>query len=162
MSVRDYPDVPRIYVDMDGVVADFERAMKENELTAKELKVIPNAYRTLQPIPGAIEGINELLDMGIFVMMLTKIPSENPFSATEKILWLYEHLPRMEDHIIISPDKGCVGTKRDTLVDDHPEWANAHNFEGRIIKFGGDDTKNTYGYASGWSALIEVIKRMPE
>jgi len=158
MSVRDYPDVPRIYVDMDGVAVDFERSMSEFMLTAKELKVIPGAYRNMKPIPGAIDGINKLLDMGIFVMMLTKIPSENPYSASEKIFWLYEHLPRMKDYIIISPDKGCVGTERDFLLDDHPEWANAHNFAGTVIKFGGEKINDNY--VENWIELVELFEKV--
>lgn len=163
MSVRNYPDNPRVYLDMDGVVADFERAMNEHKLSASQLKVIPNAYRTLRPMPGAIEGVHKIIEFGFFVMVLTKIPSENPFAATEKILWLQEHLPILEDHIIITPDKGCVGDKGDFLVDDHPEWANAHKFPGSIIKLGGTyDLKNADGHAADWEILVDIFKNHSE
>jgi 5'(3')-deoxyribonucleotidase len=58
---------------------------------------------------------------------LSKIPAENPHSATEKMLWVREHFPYLGDKIILTPDKGCVGSQRDFLIDDHPEWANANN-----------------------------------
>jgi 5'(3')-deoxyribonucleotidase len=157
MSIRNYPDVPRIYVDLDGVGADFERAMIEKNMTANQLKVTPGAYVNLHPMPGAVDGISELLDEGYFVMLLTKIPSENAYSASEKILWTNKHLPAVKDHIIITPDKGCVGTKRDFLIDDHPEWANAHNFPGTVIKFGGERVSGM-GFASDWSKVVKFFR----
>ena len=162
MSVRDYPDNPRVYLDMDGVIADFERDMIEKGLSAKQLKVIPGSYRNLRPMPSAVEGVHKIIELGFFVIVLTKIPSENPFAATEKILWLNEHFPILEDHIIITPDKGCVGERRDFLVDDHPEWANAHNFPGTIIKFGGHrgqvDMHRVSGFAPDWEILVDIFK----
>ena len=99
-------------------------------------------------------------------MILTKIPSENPYAASEKIVWLKRHLPILEDLIIITPDKGCIGTSRDTLVDDFPEWANAHNFPGQIIQFGGQPKLDEYVlraghlWAKNWSTLIEMFKEL--
>lgn len=160
MSVRDYPDVPRIYVDMDGPTADFERGMIEHDLPASKFKLIPGSYINLHPTPGAIDGIHALMDMGFFVMMLTKIPSENPYSAAEKIMWIYKHIPKMEDHIIIAPDKGCVGTQRDFLIDDHPEWANAHNFAGTILKFGGEpDEANSHEHHPNWESIVAMFTK---
>jgi 5'(3')-deoxyribonucleotidase len=171
MSIREYPDLIRVYVDMDGVVADFEGGFKSVGMTATEFKKLPGIYRDLKPIPGAIDGLKWLLDNGYFPMMLTKIPSENPLAATEKIQWLYEHAPFMEDHIIISPDKGCVGTHRDFLIDDFPAWANAHQFEGTVIRFGNSPThgweprryQTTYKpprdhHASNWDEVKSLIK----
>jgi len=158
MSVRDYPDVARIYVDMDGVVADFERAFTEAGQHPKQFKLVPGAYVNLHPIPGAVEGIHKLLELGFDVFMLTKIPSENPYAASEKFLWMYKHLPIIEDKIIISADKGAVGTERDFLIDDHPEWANAHSFPGTVIKFGGEpDSTKAADHHPDWSSLVAMF-----
>ena len=158
MSIRTYPKTPRIYLDMDGVLADFERDMIEYGLPASRLKLIPGAYRDLKPISGAINGVHSLLEMGFFVLILTKIPSENPFAATAKIQWLNEHLPVLEDLIIITPDKGCVGTHDDFLVDDFPEWANAHNFPGTVIKFSGkEDVITANHHVTDWKELVYLF-----
>jgi 5'(3')-deoxyribonucleotidase len=81
-------------------------------------------------------------------MVCTKIPSKNPYAAAEKLIWMSKHLHILHDRVIITPDKGCIGTKRDYLIDDHPEWANAHNFEGTILKF----TKTF-----GWPQILEYF-----
>ena len=73
------------------------------------------------------------------------------------MLWLNKHLPILEDHIIVTPDKGCIGTKRDFLIDDHPEWANAHKFPGKIIKFGGEHNDRFY-HTSSWENLCMKFK----
>jgi 5'(3')-deoxyribonucleotidase len=163
MSVREYPDIPRIFVDMDGPTADFERGMNEHNLPASKFKLIPGTYINLHPTPGAIDAIHALMDLGFFVIMLTKIPSENPYSATEKIMWIYKHIPRIEDHIIISPDKGCVGTEHDFLIDDHPEWANAHNFVGTVVKFGGDvDIQHSHIHCPNWRTILQYFTNSRE
>ena len=165
MGVRSYTKGPRIYLDMDGVVADFERMMHEKSLDAHRLKLIPGTYINLEPMPGAINGINQLLDQGFNIFILTKIPSKNPYAAAEKLMWVRKHLPRLEDHVIVTPDKGCVGRRIDFLVDDHPEWANAHNFPGSIIQFGVDEAEEIEGVklfsSRNWDELFSwfMIKK---
>lgn len=138
MGIRHYPDLPRIYIDMDGVTADFERMAGQMNLVPATLKRVAGAYANLEPFPGALEAICKIEGGSYLVFFLTKIPSSNPYAATEKLLWMRQHLPEFADRVIITPDKGCVGTSRDYLIDDHPEWANANNFPGTIIHFKGD------------------------
>jgi hypothetical protein len=66
----------------------------------------------------------------------TKIPDRNPHAATEKILWLNEHLPGLGERIIITPNKACLGTANDFLVDDRAHKADASFFPGTFIHFG--------------------------
>ena len=143
---------------MDGVIADFERGFVEASKTPKEFKVIPGSYSNLHPYPGAVEGVKDLIELGYYLFILTKIPSENPYAATEKMIWLQKHFPVLKDHIIVTPDKGCVGTVRDFLIDDHPEWANAHKFPGTNIKFGGDAV-GPFGYASDWERVVNLFEK---
>jgi 5'(3')-deoxyribonucleotidase len=147
MGVRTYPDQPRVYVDMDGVIADFEGALRVHGLSAAELKIKRGAYEALEVIAGAKDALHSLGGMNLEIFGLTKIPGSNPYAATEKLLWIAKHFPELRDRVIISPDKGCVGTPRDYLVDDHPEWANADRFPGTVIKFIGD-----------WTSVVEQIR----
>lgn len=149
MGVRKYKDVRRVYFDMDGVIADFEKAFTDAGLTVHQFKLKQGSYLSIPVMEGAIETVNLALELGFEIFALTKIPTKNPYSATEKILWINEHIPQFKDHIILSPDKGVVGKPVDILIDDHPEWANADKFPGKIIKFERD-----------WSVVHEVLKSL--
>ena len=153
MSIRNYPAGPRVYIDMDGVVADFEKHCKLIGFEPKVAKLFNDTYLDLEPMPGAVEAITRLTTIAPDrIFLLTKIPSKNPLAAYHKYLWVYRNLPTIADHVIITPDKGCVGTEQDVLVDDHPEWANAHNFRGTVIPFG-DHHDVT------WAELLPILER---
>lgn len=156
MSVRVYNPGPRIYLDMDGPLADFEAASNKHSIPPSRFKLLTGVYVSLPVTPGALHAVGQLLAARKEVFVLTKIPSQNAVAATEKIIWLRENFPNLQDRIIISPDKGCVGTTADILIDDHPEWANANNFPGRIIKFGGTPDEK-FDYAFDWGAVLRMV-----
>lgn len=157
MGVRVYPNVPRIYLDMDGPLADFDLHCQVGGHDPKIAKRFSGTYLNLQPTSGAIEAVKVLTAMkGFQVFVLSKIPSENPGAATEKHFWLERHLPILADRLILSPDKGCVGSSRDFLIDDHPEWANAHNFPGEIITF---ETSSNHG-GKTWSEILQYFSTL--
>lgn len=135
MGSRVYPDVPRVYFDIDGVLADFDGAAAKLGITEKEYKVLPNAFKNLFPINNALESVQKIAYMGFDCWCLSKIPKENINAATEKLFWIQKYIPMLHDKVILTSDKGAVGTSRDFLIDDHPEWANASNFRGTVIRF---------------------------
>lgn len=134
----------RIYLDMDGVLADFDAVSKQRNIPPKEMKMIQGIYQLLPVFPGARDGVKALLNTPYDIWILTKTPDKNPYAATEKLLWANVHFPELKYKVLISPDKGAVGDTGDVLVDDHPEWANAKNFGGTVIHFDGN-----------WKALID-------
>jgi 5'(3')-deoxyribonucleotidase len=144
MAERNYTNPKRVYFDMDGVLADFEKESIERGIPFKVLKNTIDAYRHLPIMEGAKEAVSRFIEAGYELFILTKTPSKNPYSATEKIFWANEHFPEFGDHIMITPDKGALGQEGHILIDDHPEWANAHNFEtrgGKVIHFTRDWNK---------------------
>jgi hypothetical protein len=138
MGVRTYPDTPRVYFDFDGTLADLLRAAEAQNMPVAVFKRLAGAFLNLPVMPGAVDAVDRVLAMGLQAFGLTKIPSSNPYAATEKLLWAARHLPQLDDKVIIASDKGAVGTARDFLVDDMPGWANANNFPGTVIHFKGD------------------------
>lgn len=172
MGIKNFENGPRIYLDMDGVVADFDRAMLEYGQPAKVVKMIPGVYQHLKPMPGAIEGIGHLIAHAKNrVFICTKIPDKAPWAASEKLFWIHAYLPKLMGKVFIVPDKGAVGTSKDILVDDHPHWANANDFPGTLVHY--DVTHVTNGVStpseaaqlypslarvSNWVDLVDLLE----
>ncbi len=134
---RRYDRPITIYLDQDGPLADFQGAADAAGLEPQQAKMVRGFYRGLPLTPGAREAVEELLGFHhLHVFVATKIPDRNPHAATEKILWLHEHLPGLGERIIITPNKACLGTVDDFLVDDRAHKADASFFPGTFIHFG--------------------------
>ena len=127
--------VPRVFVDMDGVIVDFEAQMIKLNVTAMELKRMRGAYLDMPVIPGAIGGIRSLIGMGFEVWIATKPPTGVPWAYGDKAQWVMNNLPELKRRIIITHDKGLLGDENDYLIDDRPFKANCHKFKGKFLHF---------------------------
>ena len=134
----------KFFCDMDGVIADFASARDATGLDSMEFKLLPGVYRNLNPYPGAIDNLRKLIDAGWDVWIATKIPNDNPGAATEKLLWIAEHAPFLRKSVIITPNKGTLGTKLDFLIDDRPHKAHCEDFQGKFFRFGFDNEYQTW------------------
>lgn len=127
--------MPRVFVDMDGVLVDFDGFMSKHNLTPDQTKKMHGAYLAMAPYPDGLAGIRELIAMGFEVWIATKPPTGMPFAYADKVSWILEHLPELAERIIITHDKGLLGNKQDFLIDDRPHKANCEQFSGRLIRF---------------------------
>lgn len=125
----------RVFVDMDGVIVGFDGYMVDRGMTADEVKRTPGAYRDMQPIPGAIDAVRELIAQGWDVWIATKPPTGIPEAYSEKVAWIMEHLPELVRKIVITHDKGLLGDEGDYLIDDRPHRANCLAFSGALLLF---------------------------
>jgi len=128
-------NLPRVFVDMDGVVVDFDRYMIDMGLSAAEVKARPGAYRDMQPIAGAVKSVRRLVALGYEVWIATKPPTGVAHAYSDKVMWVLEHFPELERRIIITHDKGLLGNEQDFLCDDRPHKANCELFSGRLLAF---------------------------
>jgi 5'(3')-deoxyribonucleotidase len=126
----------RIFLDMDGVLGDFDGYMKKHGMTGDDAKKHPGAYLAMEPMPGAIKAVRELAAAGFEVWIATKPPTGVAFAYADKAQWVLNHLPEMERRIIITHDKGLLGDIGDILVDDRPHRANCLYFPGALIQYG--------------------------
>ena len=126
----------KVFVDMDGVVADFDSGRVVSKLPSEQFKLQKHSYRHLAEIPLGLESLDWLESKGLDVFMATKIPTHNPYAATDKLLWLQERRPELLKKTIITPHKGLLGGKHDFLIDDRPHKAHCEEFEGTLLTFG--------------------------
>lgn len=139
LTPRRYIQPLTIFVDQDGPLADFGRAAEEAGLEPVVAKMTPGFYRSLPPTEGALEALAELHNLpGVQVFVATKIPDRNPMAACEKIEWLHELAPFLDERIIITPNKACLGKPGDILIDDRAHKADASYFPGLFIHFGNE------------------------
>jgi 5'-nucleotidase len=143
-----------VLLDQDGVLADFERGFVEAwrrrhsdlpwiEAEARRRFHLTEDYpvehharvaavygsrgffRHLAPIPGAIEGVREMLAEGLDVRICTKSIEAYEHCVVEKYQWVEEHLGReFTRRMILTSDKTLV--RGDWLVDDNPLIEGAH------------------------------------
>lgn len=125
----------RLFLDMDGVVVDFDAYKTALGLTGDEVKHRPGAYLNMMPMPGALEGVKSLIGMGFDVWLATKPPTGVACAYADKAMWVFTHLPELKRKLIITHDKGLLGCVQDILVDDRPHKANCEKFPGRLIPF---------------------------
>lgn len=157
----------RLFFDMDGVLVDFARFMRQHNLTSDEVKKMPGAYLCMPSIAGALEGIRKVMSIagqyGGEVWLATKPPTGIPIAYADKVAWVLRHLPELKRRIIITHDKGLLGGEGDYLVDDRPWRANCEAFRGTLIGFGhakeleSTIKRENYGIVRSWFELPSVL-----
>ncbi len=141
-----------LYIDMDGVVADFDAGVKalcpgletgdnygdyqgRHNRVNEVCEANPDIFHNLPPIEGAIESVNELFDLNLFEIYFLSVPMWNvPDSFTGKRIWLEKHFgKRAEFRLILTHRKDLnVGHY---LVDDRLRHG-VSEFTGKHIHFG--------------------------
>ena len=132
-------NIEKIYFDMDGVLADFDRGVSEMFHTTTEqddemwaaIRQVPHFYDRLKPMPGALELFQTVFETyGDRCAILTGIPKEKrgiPAAGADKIAWSHRVLsPAVAVHIVYAEEKKnfCRGPEC-VLIDDLEKNINA-------------------------------------
>ena len=139
----------RIFIDMDGVIADFEKASNEFQRihgkTNRPDKWID--YGNLDVIEGAIEAVAKLnADHEVFIASTP--PWLRPEVWGHKREWIGEHFPYLKRKIILTHRKDLlIG---DILIDDS-RYRGQPDFQGEWFWF------NKNWNNRNWEACIEWI-----
>lgn len=134
---------------MDDTICEFTKA-KEKALKVNPYNKYPQSecdfFRSLKPVPHAIDSLKIIKNRYNDVWLLTRPSYKNPWSYTEKVLWVRDYLgEEWLERLIFIPDKALV--KGDYLIDDQP-WP---NFEGRQLVFGSKQYPD-------WSSILNKLK----
>lgn len=163
-----------LYLDMDGVVADWDRMAQEILKKPKSsvngrwpdedwnrLRDYPNFYRKLAKMPRADELVDLARrfrdELGWKLYFLTAIPHDNdvPDAFQDKVEWAQEHYPDIRVHFgPYSKDKQDHCQPGDILVDDRPDNCGQWFSRGGIAVRVRDD-----GYGQALRELEDILDK---
>jgi len=139
----------RIYIDMDGVLANFDKAADEhpsNGVKGYRPDLILD-FSKFEVMPGAKEAVKKLLDMGHDLFIATTPPWSHPSAWGQKRNWVEKHFPALKRKMVLTHRKDLlIG---DILIDD-TKWRGQPDFKGQWFHFG----KN----GMDWKYVIETIE----
>jgi 5'(3')-deoxyribonucleotidase len=136
-----------IYVDMDGVLADFKGEYTRRVLINPDNKFPQAEYGFFTSLPFIMDAKKGLRSVAKHydTWILTRPSIHNPLCYTEKRVWVEKKLGmKWVERLIISPQKGLL--KGDYLIDDQP-WP---DFEGEQIEFGTEKFPN-------WNTVMKYL-----
>jgi 5'(3')-deoxyribonucleotidase len=134
-----------IFIDMDGVIANFAKAAKEGGWDHRPDKHVN--YRNLEVMPGAKDALIRLnQDFDIFIASTP--PWDRPDMWGAKREWIAEHFPYLKRKLILTHRKDLlIG---DILVDDS-RWRGQPDFKGAWLWFGSNQR------CLDWPSTLELI-----
>ena len=143
-----------LYLDMDGVLVDFESGLRRVPEDVQQkylyhLERVPGIFSLMDPMPGALAAYAELC--GLFdTFILSTAPWENPSAWTDKLLWVKQYLGEPCTKRLILTNRKDLN-RGDFLVDDRPDRGHAEDFSGEVIPFGSERFPD-------WEAVLMYLR----
>lgn len=145
-----------VFLDMDGVLADFERSCTSGETEVHFGEDTPiemlqeHFFTNLRVMDGAKSAVQVLLEQEhLDVYIGSKCTTKkNKYGwyfhcASEKFRWINMHFPKLIKKVMLACDKGLLNG--DYLIDDSLEWKD--KFPGEFIHFDGSNIMQSWDNA---------------
>ena len=154
-----------IYIDMDGVLVDFNQALEDWFEKHPHLKErykdnpdhIQGIFRNPKPIDGAIEAVKKLHESGKYELFIaTSAPWGNPMSLSDKRFWIEDYFGEIFHKRLFTTHRKDL-LMGDYLIDDRLKNG-AGEFSGELLRFGydweNDFLPNEY---PSWDDILEKL-----
>ena len=153
-----------IFIDMDGVLADFGKAKDWHFENYPEIRraykgrpdQIPGIFKDLEPIEGAIDAVKELAKHDMYDLFIaTTSPWGNPEASMHKRLWVENHFDVLfEKRMFITHRKDLlIG---DYLIDDRTKNG-AGDFKGELLPFGWNYEEEKWNEYPTWERILDRL-----
>ena len=153
-----------VYIDMDGVLVDFGKAIEDWFTNHPHLKGryetfpdhIQGLFRIAPPMKDAIEAVKKLYDSDKYDMFIaTSAPWGNPDSLTDKRFWIEKYFGRMFHKKLVTTHRKdlLVG---DYLIDDRVKNG-AGDFPGEHIHFGWCYENEKWNKYHSWDTVLDYL-----
>lgn len=154
-----------VYIDMDGVIVDFGKAIKDwfdkhphlEERYKTHPDHIQGLFRIAPPIKGAIEAIKKLHNSGKYELFIaTSAPWGNPQSLTDKRFWLEDYFDNIFHKRMFTTHRKDL-LMGDYLIDDRLKNG-AGEFKGKLLRFGYDwENNNSPNEYPDWDSILDYL-----
>jgi len=154
-----------VYIDMDGVIVDFGKAIKDwfekhphlEERYKTHPDHIQGLFRIAPPIKGAIEAIKKLHNSGKYELFIaTSAPWGNPQSLTDKRFWLEDYFDNIFHKRLFTTHRKDL-LMGDYLIDDRLKNG-AGEFKGKLLRFGYDwENNNSPNEYPDWDSILDYL-----
>ena len=138
-----------IFIDMDGVLANFDKA-KQSHPDFEKKGFRPDLtldFSKFEPMPGALEAVRDLIEMGHDLFIATTPPWNHPDAWGQKRHWVEEHLPQLKRKMFLTHRKDLlIG---DVLIDDST-YRGQRDFKGTFIHFRPNE-------GLGWDFCVNTV-----
>ena len=154
-----------VYIDMDGVLVDFGKAIEDWFVNHPHLKGryetfpdhIQGLFRIAPPMKGAIEAVKKLHESNKYELFIaTSAPWGNPQSLTDKRFWIEDYFGDIFHKRIFTTHRKDL-LMGDYLIDDRKKNG-AGEFKGELLQYGldweGDGTPNEY---PTWESILNKL-----
>ena len=154
-----------VYIDMDGVIVDFGKAIKDwfekhphlEERYKTHPDHIQGLFRIAPPIKGAVEAIKKLHNSGKYELFIaTSAPWGNPQSLTDKRFWLEDYFDNIFHKRLFTTHRKDL-LMGDYLIDDRLKNG-AGDFKGKLLRFGYDwENNNSPNEYPDWDSILDYL-----